>query len=960
MKKLVVIDGNSILNRAFFAIMGSKALMTPDGTYTNAVYGFLAIMFKMLEDEKPDYLVVAFDVHAPTKRHEMYADYKGTRKGMPDELKMQMPIIKEVLEAMNIKIIEMAGYEADDILGTLSRYGEENGLTVRLLTGDRDSFQLATKDTIIMLPRTKGGKTETDIYDEDAIKETYGVEPVQMIEVKGLMGDTSDNIPGVPGVGEKTALKLIKEFENIENLYNQLDAGEAASVKGKLRENLIANKELAFLSKKLGTIDVDAPIEKDLEECKVEEWNKEKVYQLFKALRFKRFIERFQLGSLGDGPILAQEKKSDAIDSSENPKEEKNNQQLDITDISKDEQSNNPNRDNEPKKSILDSQPSKELDFTIKDVITDKELDELIEKINTSGRMNVAFEIADIVNFDIVIPKKILKVYITIDDCVYSAEFKPNWQKLKPLFEDEKVLKVGHDVKYNMILLMQYGFKPAGFGFDTKIAAYLLNSNIGKYPIADVALTYLNKDIDGYLEEKGVVLDKKGKQTSLFDEENSTADSSNDNLVFAVESYLVSQLKDVLEEKLKEIGSYELFTNIEMPMAAVLAEMQYVGVYVDEEEIYKFGEHLKRNLEELRIDIFKQAGEDFNINSTQQLGHILFEKLELPAGKKNKTGYSTDVDTLEKIKDLHPIVQKILDYRQVMKLNSTYVEGLLPFIHTKTGRIHSYFHQTITATGRLSSSDPNLQNIPTRTKLGQKLRKVFKPEKGKIFVDADYSQIELRVLAHVAKDEKMIKAFNDGIDIHTMTASQVFDVPVEEVSKQLRSRAKAVNFGIVYGISDFGLAEQIGMKRAEAKEYINKYLETYSGIDAFMKNVVEEAKEKGYVKTEYGRVRYIPELANSNYMVRQFGARAAMNTPIQGTAADIMKIAMINVAKELKKRGLKSRIVLQIHDELLIETELSEKKQVYEILNECMKNAANLSVPLEVEISEGKSWFQAK
>ena len=955
MKKLVVIDGNSILNRAFFAIMGSKALMTPDGTYTNAVYGFLAIMFKMLEDEKPDYLVVAFDVHAPTKRHEMYADYKGTRKGMPDELKMQMPIIKQVLQAMNIKIMEKAGYEADDILGTLSRYGEENGVDVKLLTGDRDSFQLATDHTTILLPRTKGGKTETDIFDKNAIIETYGVTPVQMIEVKGLMGDSSDNIPGVPGIGEKTALKLIKEFETIDNLYSKLEADEAPSIKGKLKENLLANKDLAILSKQLGTIDVDAPIEKDLDSCEVREWDKKEVYSLFKVLRFKRYIERFQLGDVVN---LTTDQNSSTTDFTENVEKSKNGSQVEISDEVVKSNDENGLKEESAQSSILANQPSKELDFLVKDVITDEEILDVIDKVYRYGQMNLAFEIDDIVNFEIVIPKKILKVYITIENCVYAVEFKPNWQKLKPLFEDEKLLKVGHDIKFYMILLMQYGFKPAGFDFDTKIAAYLLNSNIGKYPINDVALTYLNIDAEGFLEAHGVVNDKKGKQTSLFEEVPQEEKTS--NLQIATESYIVSKLKNVLEEKLKEIGSYELFVEIEMPMAAILAEMQYVGIYVDEEEIYKFGEHLKRNLEELRIDIFKQAGEDFNINSPQQLGHILFEKLELPAGRKNKTGYSTDVETLEKIKNLHPIVQKILDYRQVMKLNSTYVEGLLPFIHQKTGRIHSYFHQTITATGRLSSSDPNLQNIPTRTKLGQKLRKVFKPEKGKIFVDADYSQIELRVLAHVAKDEKMIKAFNDGIDIHTMTASQVFDVPVEEVSKQLRSRAKAVNFGIVYGISDFGLAEQIGMKRSEAKEYIDKYLATYSGIDTFMKNVVEEAKEKGYVKTEYGRVRYIPELASSNYMVRQFGSRAAMNTPIQGTAADIMKIAMIKVSQELKKRNLKSRIVLQIHDELLVETAINEKEQVYEILRDCMRGAANLSVPLEVEISEGKSWFQAK
>ena len=901
MEKLVVIDGNSILNRAFYGIMGSKMLMTADGTYTNAVYGFLAIMFKMMEEINPNYMVVAFDVKAPTKRHEMYKDYKGTRKGMPDELASQMPIIKEVLKAMNIKVIEMAGYEADDILGTLSRYGESKGLEVRLLTGDRDSFQLATDKTTIMLPRTKGGKTETEFFDRDKILETYGVEPLQMIEVKGLMGDSSDNIPGVPGIGEKTALTLIKTYGTIDELYKKLENDEATTVKGKTREKLIENKELAYLSKTLGTINVEAPIEKNLEDYKVEEWNKPEVYKLFKELRFNRYIERFSL-TAGDSQT-------------ENLQNEK-------------------------------------FKFETK-ILEENEAEEIFKIVKKEKEFYYLSEIENCANTELVIAKEIAKIYFYVKEknTVYVADFKKFEKALKEIFEDTEILKISHDIKIDFILLKQQNVEAKNMMFDVKIAGYLLNATSGAYKISDLTSLYINYDLDEHIDTK------QNEQTSLFDEVEKQKEYDE---LKASETYFLMQLKPVLEEKLKEINSYKLFEEIEMPTAEVLANMQYNGVYVDEKEILKFGNHLKKELEELRIDIYRQAGEEFNVNSTQQLGKILFEKLGLTAGKKNKNGYATDVETLEKIREEHPIVSKILEYRKIMKLNSTYVEGLLPYIHEKTGRIHSYFHQTVTATGRLSSTDPNLQNIPTRTELGRKLRKVFKAQENKIFVDADYSQIELRVLAHMSKDEIMVEAFKTDQDIHTICASQVFKVPVEKVSKQLRNRAKAVNFGIVYGISDFGLAEQIDIKRKEAKEYIEQYLETYSGIKSFMSDIVEHAKEKGYVETEFGRRRYIPELASKNYMVRQFGQRAAMNTPIQGTAADIMKIAMIKVYNELKKRNLKSKIVLQIHDEMLIETELSEKEEVYEILKQSMENAVQLSVPLKVEIEEGKSWYQAK
>ena len=845
MEKLVVIDGNSILNRAFYGIMSSKMLQTADGTYTNAVYGFLAILFKLLDDINPDYMVVAFDVKHPTKRHEMYKDYKGTRKGMPDELASQMPIIKEVLKAMNIKIIEKEGYEADDILGTLAKYAEKKEMEVTLLTGDRDSFQLASDNIIIRIPRTKGGKTETENFDKNKILEVYGVEPKQLIEVKGLMGDTSDNIPGVPGIGEKTALNLIKEYNSIDNLYEKLESGEPVA-KGKLKENLENNKDLAILSRELGRIDVNAPIDKELSDFKIVEWNNQEVLEIFKRLRFSRYIDNT--------------------------------------------------------------------------LIIKKEI-------------------------------KYINIFSEKENIVYNIEFSA--KNFKLIFENKEILKCGHKIKEDYTILKQLGINPQNMMFDAEIAMYILNATSNSYSIEELARQYLEIDISDYIKEE-----QEEHQTSLFDivEEN----ISKANYMCALYAYVIGKTKQKLIDELIKIESLELFNEIEMPIAEVLAEMQYVGIYVDEKEIIKFGENLKQNIEELTIDIYNLAGEEFNINSTKQLGVILFEKLNLTPSKKTKSGYSTDVEALEKIKDSHPIIDKILEYRQLVKLNSTYVEGMIPYINLQTGRIHTFFHQTVTSTGRLSSTDPNLQNIPTRTELGKKLRKVFKAEDGKVFIDADYSQVELRILAHMAKDEVMIEAFNSDADIHTISASQVFKVPVEEVSKQLRSKAKAVNFGIVYGISEFGLAEQIDINRKEAKEYIEKYLETYHGIRDYMKNIVEETKQKGYVSTLFGRRRYIQELNSKNYMVRKFGDRAAMNTPIQGTAADIMKIAMIKVYNELKNRNLKSKIVLQIHDELLIETLLEEKEEVKEILKTSMENAAKLSVPLKVEVEEGKNWYQAK
>lgn len=881
MNKLLLIDGNSIINRAFYGIMGSKMLMTEDGTYTNAVYGFLSILFKELDDIKPEYLVVAFDLKAPTHRHKMYDKYKANRHGMPEELAMQMPILKETLKAMNVCIIEKEGYEADDILGTLAKWGQKEELEVTVLTGDRDSFQLIDKNIKVRIPRTKMGKTETEDYTVGKIEEEYGLEPLDLIEVKGLMGDTSDNIPGVPGVGEKTALNLIKQYKSIDEVYNHID-----EQKGKLKEKLSENKNLAYLSRTLGTIDINAPIEKDLGAFQVEEWNKPEVLEIFKKLKFNRFIDRFAL------------------------------------------------QENIGATSFSDSQINTEIEH---EKIVDKtKLAELKQEIQEN---------------------KVIYYYLTEEKfIIYSPKTNKcfsieNIQDFKDIFEDKNILKCSYKQKEEFIILWNKGIEAKNLMFDIAIAGYILNSNINKYTIEYLANEYINFDIAEYLsntEETGV------EQITLFD--NAEEPKEDKTYIYA---YAIYKLYNVLTQKMKEAGSIDLFNKIEMPLTEVLASMQYEGIYIDKQELLDFGKELQEKIDILTQEIYELTGEEFNINSTKQLGEILFEKLKLTVKKKTKTGYSTDVDVLEKIKYEHPVIEKILEYRKLQKLNSTYVEGLIPYID-ETGRIHSKFHQTVTTTGRISSTDPNLQNIPTRMELGRKLRKVFKPEQGYIFVDADYSQIELRVLAHISEDKNMIEAFCNNEDIHAQAASKVFNIPLEEVTKEERTKAKAVNFGIVYGISEFGLGEQLGVSRKKAKEYIEQYLDKYSGIKEFMINIVEETKEKGYVETLYHRRRYVPELKSNNYMVRQFGGRVAMNTPIQGTAADIMKIAMINVYNKLKENNLKSKLIVQVHDEILVETLESEKEQVKQIVKEEMENVIKLKVPLLAEVEEGYNWYEAK
>ena len=782
----------------------------------------------------------------------------------------------------------------------MSRYGEKKNLEVTILSGDRDTFQLATDKVTIRIPHTKGGKTETDLYNKEKIIEKYGIEPQQLIDVKGLQGDTSDNIPGVPGVGEKTALSLIQRYGSIENLYKKIENGED-DLKGKQREKIVNNKELAFMSKTLGTINLQVPISDTLEDFKVEEWNKEKVLEIFKELNFKRYIDRFNLLENNKGT----ENQEKELFKSVNKKKEE------IIQLIKEEQ---------------------EIIFYFETKKND--LEENIIKEEIVG----------------------INIYNQKQNEVYNLNLNNNKiLNFKEILEDEKIKKISIDLTKIYILLKQVGINIEGMHYDIAIASYILNPTNNKLNIDNLIEQYLNIDINEYTKSED-----SGKQINLFDNMEKEDINQEEKEKYMMYAYSIGKIKSITSEKLKEVNSLDLFYNIDMPTVEVLSDMQWNGMYVDKEELEQFGKELTSKLETITKIIYEMAGEEFNINSTKQLGEILFEKMKLPVIKKTKSGYSTDVDVLEKLKKEDPIIEQILEYRQLMKLNSTYVEGLKPYINIKTNRIHSFFHQTITATGRISSTEPNLQNIPTRFELGKRVRKVFKPEKGKIYLDADYSQIELRVLASISGDEHMIEAFKEGKDIHKQAASKVFKTPIEEVTKEQRSNAKAVNFGIVYGISDFGLGEQLGIGRKKAKQYIEEYLEQYAGIKQFMENITEQAKEQGYVETLFHRRRYIPELKSNNYMVRQFGARVAMNTPIQGTAADIMKIAMIKVYNEIKSRKLKSKIILQVHDEMMVETPIEEKEEMINIMKKCMESATKLEVPLIAEISDAENWYECK
>jgi DNA polymerase-1 len=869
-EKIVLIDGHSILNRAFY---GLPDLTNAEGLHTNAIYGFLTIMFKILEEEKPEYLTVAFDVHAPTFRHEMYDAYKGTRKPMADELRQQVPVIKEVLGAMGIKTIEQAGLEADDLLGTISRRSEERGMEVSVISGDRDLLQLATEHVKIRIPKTRQGRTEVEDYYSEDVKNRYQVTPLEFIDLKALMGDTSDNIPGVPSIGEKTAARIITEYHSIENAYAHVEELKPPRASKALKEHW----ELAVMSKTLATIEVHADFAYDFEEARLGNIYTEEAYAYFQRLQFKNLLSKFDVTA----PANSVEDHFRVIES-----------KTEATEIFR---------------------KAAQADCVGAAIFKDLEnvLPLFVQEAGVGG-IALSFSQEDIL-------------------CIRcNAELSGEWllNELEMIAEKTDRFVV-FDLKAQMEFLK---IKRKDNCFDATVAAYLLNPLKSDYTYEDVA----REQLDLILEDKTDLTTKA-----------------------CYEAYTAYASSAKLEKRLKEDGLWNLFEEIEMPLVFTLYDMEKNGVKVEAEALKLYGDQLGDKIVELEKEIYEDANETFNINSPKQLGVVLFENMKIPGGRKTKTGYSTAADVLEKLAPEYPIVAKILEYRQLTKLKSTYADGLAGYIQ-EDGRIHGKFNQTVTATGRISSTEPNLQNIPVRVELGRMIRKVFVPEEGYVFVDADYSQIELRVLAHCSGDEQLIKAYREEADIHRITASQVFHVPFDEVTDLQRRNAKAVNFGIVYGISSFGLSQDLSITRKEAAKYIEDYFHTYPGIKAFLDDAVAHAKENGYVKTLFGRRRPVPELASSNFVQRSFGERVAMNAPIQGTAADIMKIAMIGVNKRLKEQKLKSRLVLQVHDELLIEAYHAEIDTVKEILREEMEQAASLDVPLEIDMHTGNNWYEAK
>lgn len=906
--RLMIVDGNSIMNRAFYGLQGTQMLTTSGGLHTNAVFGFLNILNKFLEEESPSFLCVAFDLKAPTFRHKEFDGYKAQRKGMPDQLAEQMPLIKEVLDAMNIRRLEMEGFEADDIIGSISLCAEEKGLETVILTGDRDSLQLATERTRIKIPTTRGGKTETDEYNHEKVMERYGVTPHQFIDVKGLMGDSSDNIPGVPGIGEKTALELIIRFGSIENLYEHIDEVEKKGV----REKLLANRDLAFLSKRIATIERNMPFMCTLEDLKRTEPDRAKLYELFRKLEFKSLIAKYHL----EAPAV----------------------QMTMTDMKP-----------------ADKSAAGQAAGSVECLNRREDLHRIKIGIKTSGKVTLYYLLDKKGSFENRLSGIALSwggeesVFIRTDGCISEQAFL---DEFKEIFEDAGIEKIGHDLKNFIVYLKWQGISFRGLAFDTMIAAYIINPTRDTYPVSALSAEYLNQPVESIEEMAG-----KGKNFTQFRDMPEERISS----VAGAHSRAVSGLRAVLDALIRQNGQEELYYQIELPLVEVLADMEYLGFKVNVEGLVAFSRRLDGMIGQLTNKIYELAGEEFNINSPKQLGVLLFEKLQLPVLKKTKTGYSTDAEVLEQLSGRHEIVSRILEYRQLVKLKSTYAEGLLPLVNPKTGRIHSSFNQTVTATGRISSTEPNLQNIPVKLEMGREIRKVFIPENERyILCDADYSQIELRVLAHITGDENLISAFTHNEDIHTATAANVFGIPRENVTSLMRARAKAVNFGIVYGIGEFSLAKDLGITRKEAKQYIDDYLDRYPGVRQYMHDIVEQGKTHGFVSTLFQRRRYLPELQSSNFNIRSFGERIAMNTPIQGSAADIIKIAMVRVYKQLAEKKLKSRLILQVHDELIIETLVEEKEQVELILKECMENAVKLSVPLLAEVRSGHSWYETK
>lgn len=891
--KLVLVDGHSILNRAFFGI---PDLTNSEGLHTNAVYGFLNILFKILDEEQPDYLTVAFDVHAPTFRHKMYDAYKGTRKPMAEELRQQVPLMKEMLTAMGVTIVEKEGYEADDLLGTIAKQSEAQGLEVSIVSGDRDLLQLASDHIKIRIPKTKRTGTEIEDYLAKDVVEKYQVTPLQFIDVKALMGDSADNIPGVPGIGEKTATALIVSYGSIENAHDHLEEIKP----NRAKQNLSEHYDMAQMSKELATIEIHAPIEYSLEDAKLGNLFTEEAYLMCKRLEFKNMLSRFDIDAPKNlaeehftfvtdkkqiSDIFKKAKKAGHIGCCLLPGEGIITEQLSLFEQPKEQQ-------------VIEGMS---IAFSEEDIYylsagTEVSAEELLEEIRELSGGQTKVSVMDL--------KEILKTL--------------------PLPENDRY-------------------------FDASVAAYLLNPLKNDYPYEDLAKDYAGLMIPSKTDLLGKESPVKAKQ----------AKPEAFLKYICYMAYIPWKTRDRLLEELNNTGMQTLYDTIELPLVYTLSDMEKEGVHVDAEELKRYGEELAAQIAVLEKEIYEGAGETFNINSPKQLGHILFEKLEMPYGKKTKTGYSTAADVLEKLAVEYPLVSKILEYRQLAKLKSTYADGLANFIE-EDGRIHTNFQQTVTATGRLSSTDPNLQNIPIRMELGRMIRKVFLPKDGYVFVDADYSQIELRILAHMSGDEMLIQAYREAQDIHRMTASQVFHTPFEEVTDLQRRNAKAVNFGIVYGISSFGLSQDLSISKKEAQEYIERYFESYPKIKEFLDGCVEKAKKDGYSVTMFGRRRPLPEISSSNFMQRSFGERIAMNAPIQGTAADIIKIAMNRVHRRLIDEGLKSRLLLQVHDELLIEAAPDEVDEVKKILDEEMKGAADLSVELEIDTHTGKNWYEAK
>ena len=880
-KRLIIIDGNSIINRAFYAL---PDMSNSEGLKTNAIFGFVRMMFKIIEDYQPTHMSVAFDKKAPTFRHKQYADYKAGRKKMPDELAQQLQPLKDLLDKFNINRLELEGYEADDLIGTVARLGEENDFKVYIVTGDKDAIQLASHKTTILI--TKKGVGEVEEYNYDSVLERYEMTPTQFIDLKGLMGDKSDNIPGVPGVGEKTGIKLLKQYSTIENLIEHTD-----ELKGSIKKKIEENKDLALMSKELATIITNVPIEVKLEDLEYGDYNKDDVVEKFKEFGFTSLITK--LLDIEGGETTIKEEIDLKIEHLDN-----------VEDFIKKAEEN--------KKVIIDV-------------------------IGKEGN---------------ILDKRVLYVFLSLDGNEIYYVNEDELPQIKTLLSNPEIKKHGYDLKEDYILLKPYEIELNAMDFDITIAEYLIDSKSStSYECSAIAMKYLTRKIKSKEDLLG-----KGAKAKKFDE------IEFDELSAYIGDILntVNGVYPKMEEKLKETEMDGLFYHVEMPLVEVLGSMEYIGMKVDKDQLNELKEKFTTIINELENEIFELAGEPFNINSPKQLGVVLFEKLGLPVIKKTKTGYSTNAEVLEKLRDKHEIIDKITEYRQIVKLNSTYVEGLLKIINPKTGRIHSSFNQTITTTGRISSTEPNMQNIPVKTEMGRDIRKVFVADDNCKLVDADYSQVELRVLAHMSGDENMIDAFKHGEDIHSKTASQIFDVDIKDVTSKQRIEAKAINFGIIYGKTDFGLSQDLNIPVATAKAYIDSYFNKYPKIKEFMDEAVESATETGYATTILNRRRYIPEIKASNFIVRNQGKRFAMNAPIQGSAADIIKVAMVNVYNKLKENNMKSRLILQVHDELIVEAVDEELEMAEKIVREEMENAQSMDVKLDVDLNTGDSWYETK